>query len=356
MPVASDESYSSIRRDNPLTQADWDDRVFKCPGSSIFHSKGWAAILAGTYGFKPCYFTGTRGKELVSLLPVMEVNSWLTGRRGVSLPFTDHCEPLAASESALRTVIKEALQHGRRVGWKYVELRGLPAVAAGFPGAQPSVTFFIHQLKLFPDTEFLFSRLESSVRRAIRKGQKSGLTIESSTDEAAMRTYYALHCVTRKEHGLPPQPLAFFLNIQKHLLSQNQGMVVTARREGRAVASAVYLHRGSAAMYKFGASDAEGQELRANNLVMWEAIQRFAREGKAVLDFGRTSISNEGLRRYKLGWGTLETRAHYHRYDLRSDTFVQAGDDALGWHNRVFRAMPAPLSRWAGSVLYRHMA
>lgn len=356
MSVANDESYSSIRRDDPLTQSDWDSRVFKHSGASIFHSAGWAAVVAETYGFKPCYFTGTRGKELVSLLPVMEVNSWLTGRRGVSLPFTDYCEPIAASETALQTVIKEALQYGRKAGWKYLEVRGLPAAAAGFPGARPSVSFFIHQLKLFPDTEFLFSRLESSARRAIRKAQKSGLTVESSQDEAAMRGYYALHCVTRREHGLPPQPLAFFLNIQRHIVSQNAGMIVTARRDGRAVASAVYLHRGATAIYKFGASDAEGQELRANNLVMWEAIQRYAREGKNILDFGRTSISNEGLRRYKLGWGTQEIKAHYHRYDLQSDTFVQAGDDAVGWHNRVFRAMPAPLSRLAGNMLYRHMA
>jgi hypothetical protein len=32
------------------------------------------------------------------------VRSWLTGRRSISLPFSDHCEPLVESHEALAGV------------------------------------------------------------------------------------------------------------------------------------------------------------------------------------------------------------------------------------------------------------
>jgi lipid II:glycine glycyltransferase (peptidoglycan interpeptide bridge formation enzyme) len=122
------------------------------------------------------------------------------------------------------------------------------------------------------------------------------------------------------------------------------------------VAGAVFFHFGKTAIYKFGASNEAFQHLRANNLVMWEAIKWHAMRGFAVLDFGRTSLGNEGLRRFKLGWGTRERRIDYFRYDQRKSGFVTARDESSGWHNRIFRILPVSLSRLVGAASYRHVA
>ncbi len=314
-------------------------------------------MLAATYGFAPIYFTGTEGGQLKSLFSVMEVNSWLTGRRGVSLPFTDHCEPLQVTETSLQPVFKNALQYAQERQWKYLEWRGGQSMAESFDCApQPSLTFFVHQLNLQATPDVLFNQFESSVRRAIRKGEKSGVTVETSHDLKAVREFYGLHCQTRKEHGAPPQPFAFFLNIHRHVLSQGLGMIISAKHERRTIASAIFFRFGQEVIYKFGASDAAFQPLRANNLVMWEAIKRFALEGAQLLNFGRTSLGNEGLRRFKLGWGAEESEARYYRYDLRSRAFVVEKDNTVGWHTRVFQNLPGFLSRVAGAALYKHVA
>jgi hypothetical protein len=122
------------------------------------------------------------------------------------------------------------------------------------------------------------------------------------------------------------------------------------------VAAAVFFHWGKKAIYKYGASDEAYQHLRANNLVMWEAIKRYARNGFDQLHFGRTSLINEGLRRFKLGWNTEETMIEYVRYDWKEGGFVTAKDEASGWYNRVFRVLPVSVSRLVGSLLYRHVA
>ena len=43
----------------------------------------------------------------------MEVDSWLTGRRGISLPFTDDCEPLCADDETFKSLVANALAFGR---------------------------------------------------------------------------------------------------------------------------------------------------------------------------------------------------------------------------------------------------
>jgi len=40
-----------------------------------------------------------------------------------------------------------------------------------------------------------------------------------------MGEYYRLHCLTRKRHGLPPQPTGFFQKIQEHIIAKIETVV-----------------------------------------------------------------------------------------------------------------------------------
>jgi hypothetical protein len=165
-----------------------------------------------------------------------------------------------------------------------------------------------------------------------------------------------LQCQTRKRHGLPPQPYEFFLNIQRHVLSNNLGVIALASHKGEKIAGAVYFFLGGRAIYKYGASDLTQQNLRGSNLVMWEAIKWLAGKGAKSLHLGKTSQHNEGLRRFKLHLGAHEEVIDYVKFDLRQGRFVTDTDAIAGWHNGVFRILPGFLSRAAGRLLYRHWA
>ena len=65
---------------------------------TVFHSSAWMRVLSKTYGHKALVLTWCRNGEVAAALPLLEVASPLTGRRGVSLPFTDFCKPLFFSE------------------------------------------------------------------------------------------------------------------------------------------------------------------------------------------------------------------------------------------------------------------
>jgi hypothetical protein len=314
---------------------------------TIFHSDEWMNVLEQTYGFKRMCVKGAQGGRIL----LMEAQSLVGGKRGVSLPFTDHCEPLATSREEFNELWDEARELGRTRGWKYIELRGGKQWLQEAPA---SLSFHSHILDLGGGESAIFERFDSSVRRAIRKAQKSGVKVEISQDEKGMRTYYNLHCGTRKRHGLPPQPWAFFLNIARQIVSKGLGVLVLARIDRIAAAGAIFFC-GRRGIYKFGASDESKQEARANNLVMWEGMRWLAGHGSEELDFGRTSMDNEGLRRFKAGWGSQESRLEYVKYDLKRACFRVDKDRASGWHNEIFSRMPIALLRAAGAVLYRQM-
>jgi hypothetical protein len=332
---------------NPLADAAWDELVAAHAGATFFHTTAWARVLNDAYGHAPVYFAG-RGAG-AALLPVMEVNSSWLGRRGVSLPFTDWC-PMLGAEPEL---FEQALEHGRAHGWRYLETRGGAGIGRD---AQPSVAFHGHSIDLTAGEARLFDNLEASVRRGIRKAAASPLRIEHSTARETMREYYALHCRTRRRHGLPPQPWRFFAAIARHALAAGHGTVISARLDGRMVAGAVFLHHGAEAIYKFGASDSAFQEHRPNNLILWEAIRHYSARGCRALHLGRTSLANGGLRRFKLGFGAREERLEYCRYDYAAGRFVAAADRAHHWLNGVFRVLPLPLLRLLGARLYPHLA
>jgi hypothetical protein len=294
----------------------------------------------------------------------MEVDSWMTGRRAVALPFTDFCPPLGPAGPWDPELWERLLALGRRRRWRTLELRtgerfesgARDAGAAPVAGRRPSVTFHGHWLDLTLGEAALAAGLNDSLRRANRKAERSEVIAEFCDSPEAMRAYYALHCLTRRKHGAPPQPWSFFAAIQRELLSQGLGWVGLARRRGRVIAGAVFVHLGKNAIYKFGASEEDSLEWRGNNLLMWQAILRYARLGFEVFHFGRTSLSNAGLRRFKLGWGAREELLAYFKYDFRRRTWVADADRSAGWQAALFRRLPLPVNRWIGARLYPHLA
>jgi lipid II:glycine glycyltransferase (peptidoglycan interpeptide bridge formation enzyme) len=341
-----------IKSINPLCDPDWDQMVLSHADCSFFHSTAWAKVLCKTYGHEPVYLRFSERGELVALVPIVDVRSPLTGRRGVCLPFTDFCGPLMFGESGLLFVMAKLSELARERKWKYFEFRGGTTLTAS---ARKAETFYGHTLDLRSDPRALFTRFKSSASRALRKGERSGLSIQIARSREAILEFYRLHVRTRRRHGLPPQPLSFFLNIHHEVMKPGLGFVVLANIASRPVAAAVFFHFGTTAIYKFGASDERLQELRGNNLIMWEGIRFLAQSGVETLHFGRTSLDNHGLRRFKLNWGSEEVAIEYFRFETTERAWVDTRDTTQGIHNAVFGRMPLGLNRLAGTIIYPHL-
>ena len=73
------------------------------------------------------------------------------------------------------------------------------------------------------------------------------------------------------------------------------------------------------------------------------------------LDFGRTAFEHEGLRRFKLGWGTTERTITYCRFETKSRACVAVSPRHSGISSRFFSRMPMVVNQVAGHLLYPHL-
>jgi hypothetical protein len=196
---------------NPIEHPHWDELLLTADRATFFHTTAWARVLSESYGYKPLYFATIDNGNLAGLIPVMEIESFLTGKRGVSLPFTDICHPIADTDDIFQALMERLTQHGKSAGWKHIEIKG----GSAFWGkaAAPSAEYVTHLLDLGTDENALRKTFRDSTRRNIRKAYHEGVAVTFQHTAEAMAAFYELHCRTRRRPGHPPQPGRFLENV-----------------------------------------------------------------------------------------------------------------------------------------------
>lgn len=337
---------------NPLDYSGWDELLLTNEKYSFFHSSSWARVLREAYGYEPLYFTSIEKGKIATLIPVMGIKSYLTGKRGVSLPFTDCCEPIISQNIKVDDLWNSLVEYGKKTGWGYLEIRG----GDGFgQDTQPSSWYYEHVLDLSQGAQKIHSLFRDSNKRNIKKAQKVEVEVALCDSFKSIKEFYRLNCLTRKTHGLPPQPYSFFKKIYEHIISKKHALLVIARYHEKAIAASMSFHFGEKAIFKYGASDAKYHYLKPNNLVMWKTLEWYCQNGYNDFSFGRTDPDHMGLRQFKAGWGGKERKINYYRYDYAKKNFVSTFSGVDGWHTKVFNKMPVPFLKVIGSILYKHM-
>jgi Acetyltransferase (GNAT) domain len=337
---------------DPLTEPAWDHVVALHRDTNCFHTSAWARVLHQTYKHEPFYLQFFHRRRLAALIPLMEIRSPFTGRRGVCLPFSDFCEPLFFEPDVAGLVRDQLLSFAQQRRWHHLEIRG----GKSFQLAPAAATrFYGHTLDLSSDSTEIFSHFASSVRRAIRKAERSEVKAVAVRSRQAVSDFYELHVQTRRRHGLPPQPASFFFNIYDQVIKHGHGFTVLARRGSQTLAAAIFFHFGKNGVYKYAASDKRFQEFRASNLAMWRGIQLLVLCGTEKLHFGRTDCENDGLRRFKLSWGTEEETIDYFRIDPSSPACLVLAPSDSGLHKKIFAKLPLVVNRLAGELIYPHL-
>lgn len=336
---------------DPTLYQGWDNLLSKHFPADIFNSASWCKVLKYTYNFEPKYFLALEKDAPLAIVPLIEIKSPITGKRAVSLPFSDYCNLLGDPFYILKILKDHILFYGRTEKWRYIEFRG-----KYFPEAcYPSEVFLTHDIDLTASSEKLWKSLKDSNRRNIKKAVKYGLNVNFENDLGCLLNFYRLQVITRKRHGLPPQPLAFFHNIYKEILLKNLGIIVTIYSKGKLIAASIYLVFNRKAIYKFGASDHAYHFLRPNNLIMWEAINWLKENKCNTLNLGRTDSDDLGLLAYKRLWGGIESELKYHRYNIRLDKYVQPRHKTSKKFNTIIKCIPIPVLRLLGNIAYKHI-
>jgi hypothetical protein len=338
---------------DPLHDPRWPVLLERHPRASTFHSRGWLEALRRTYGYEPVgYTTSPPGTALANGLVFCRVASRLTGRRLVSLPFSDHAEPLVDTEEDLHHLLGLLRRQTRREGAGYLEIRPVHGPRRTPEEFREGEQFYLHRIDLRPSLDALFRSFHRScTQRKIRRAEREALRHEAGRSERLLHEFYDLLVLTCRRKRLPPQPLDWF----RHL-AESMGEALTihvASKNGRPAAGIVTLRFKRTLVYKYGGSDPGFNALGAMHLLLWTAIQDAKRSGLQEIDLGRSDLDMPGLVAFKDRWGSTRSRISYLRSTPEGRGVLTPS--RVGLAKQLFGRLPDPLLVAAGRLLYRHI-
>jgi hypothetical protein len=271
----------------------------------------------------------------------------------VSLPFSDHCEPLVQSPQELKDILGSLPCVLEREKFRYIEIRPLTADLLAEPSMLKSNSFCFHMLDLRPALTDLFRRLQKdSIQRKIWRAEREALLYEEGRSAAFVNEFYRLFVLTRRRHRLPPQPIAWFRNLTACLGDRLK--IRVASKDGKPIASILTLRFKYTLVYKYGCSDASVHNLGAMPFLFWRAIEDAKRCGFQELDLGRSDSDNSGLITFKDHLGAARSTLIYMRSPALGHSSFDEGYRAQS-AKQVFSRMPNVLLNAAGRLLYRHV-
>jgi Acetyltransferase (GNAT) domain len=344
----------SVYTVDPLTDPRWNEFCDQHPRASVFHTRGWLKALHITYGYEPVVVTTSDPKsDITNGIVFCEVKSWATGRRMVSLPFSDHCEPLIDRVEERDFLLSYVEERVARENQRYIEIRPL-SVPVGEEGRfRPCEFYYLHRLSLLPQLDPIYRSFHKDcVQRKIQRAEREKLTYEEGTGEELLRGFYDLFVITRQRHRLPPPPLTWFRSLMNSMGDKLK--IRLARKEGQPVASIVTITHKDSVVYKYGCSDATFNNLGGMQGLFWRTIQEGKELGLSELDLGRSSLDNQGLVTFKDRWGAKRSTLTYYRYPASLHE-----NELGGWKLQVITQLSAHLPKAVmmclGRLLYKHI-
>lgn len=297
-PMELDRSGTSRVKIFALEEADharWDEFVLGHQQGTFFHLMGWMQAMRDTYDYRPYYFYAECDGRIVGVAPSFLISNWLSGRSLVSLPFAVYGGVVAGDPETKRMLVQKLEGLADELAVKFLELRNRESDP--HEGFRPNARYATFTIPLTQDAESLYAAFPKDIRYMIRKGEKAGLEVREGLDQ--LDDFYGLMNVNLRRLGTPAFPKALFQNLIK-AYGKNVGLML-AYASGRAVAGAMSFNfRDWTQPYYFGSLD-EAKGLAANNFLWWKLIERGAKQGFRVFDFGR-SKRESGNFEFKRKW------------------------------------------------------
>ena len=339
---------------NPLESNLW-NQLINCTPTTVFHSTEWISVIAKSYEWTPQadILVDERGEPVAGI--AYFVIEDFRGQRIISLPFTDFCDPIAKSAEEWQAITENVVSKQLPIKLRCLH-NDLPASDDRFELTNQACW---HRIDVDREDEEIWESIHSSARRAIRKAQKNGVTVEFHNDKEAMRTFFELHLGTRKfRHGLLAQPYNFFEELCEAFIETNKGTVALSYHDGQVVSGTLYLRWQDTLYYKYSASVVTQMAVRPTDVLILESMKYARQLGLKYMDLGLSEVDHEGLVRFKRKYATDESLVSFYGYktDVEYPQTIQNVNQLFGKLTKILtdENVPADLTERAGNLMYRY--
>ena len=326
----------------------WDRFVAECPEATFFHQSGWARVIEEVFGYRTYFLYAERSARIEGVLPLAFVDSWLTGRALVSLPFCIEAGVAAISVEARAALEREALLIAAQLGVAHLEIRSRGVHQPDWPTQDLYVRF---EKPILPEAADNLAAIPRKQRAVVRKGQAAGLV--ARRDEVSR--FHALYADNMRRHGSPAHGQRYFEKLCEVFGDQCRVLTVADAR-GVALSSVMSFYFRDTVLPYYAGDVAAARESHANDFKYWALMDEARVAGCTVFDYGRSKVGS-GSFSFKKNWG-CEPQPLYYQYQ-----FLR-GQRAVPEHNpnnpkyrfliAAWRRLPLPLTRILGPRVARH--
>ena len=291
-----------------LTDADtkrWDQFVEQSPDATFFHRAGWREVLEKAFNHSGHFLFAENGGEIVGILPLAEVKSWLFGHSLVSTPFCVYGGVVAADEGVQKALVAKACQLADELSVDYLELRNRKRFDESWPCKTLYYTF---RKPVSSDQEENLKGIPRKQRAVVRKAIQ--LELESSFDEHVDR-FYTAYSTSVRNLGTPVFSKKYFRVLRQVFATESD--ILTITKDNALVASVMSFYFKDEVLPYYGGGTAAARNLKGNDYMYWRLMCHATERGVRLLDYGR-SKEGTGSFSFKKNWGFTPEPLYYEYY------------------------------------------
>lgn len=336
---------------NKLAHADferWDSFVERCAEATFFHRAGWKIVIEKAFGHRTHFLLAQRAGEIVGVLPLTEIKSFLFGHSLISNAFCVYGGIVADDEEARSALDQHAQKLARELNVGHLEYRQFKPSHADWPSQD---LYFTFRKAIDPDMEKNMLAIPQRRRTMVRKGIKNGLV--SELDRGVDR-FFALFADNVKRHGTPALPKRYFALLREVFGKDCE--VLTVLHEGKVVSSVLSFYFRDEVLPYYAGDAEDARHLAANDFKYWELMRRACERGYRVFDYGR-SKRGTGQFDFKKNWGFEPTQLHYEYYLVNAKGIPEHNptNPKYSLFIKMWRKLPMPVANALGPFIVKNL-
>ncbi len=330
-------------------QPAWDDYVKAHADGTFFHLIGWKNVIEKSFGHPCFYLTAIEDKQIVGVVPLVEVKSALFGHALVSTPFCVYGGILADNEDVHRALEKEACQLAEKLHVDYLELR--------YKSAQPSSLLLKQAHSTFgcdlPEgADLILAQVKKKQRAVIRHSMKNELTAEQGTDVEA---FYHLLSQSYRNLGTPIFSKKYFKNLMDEF-GDDADILVVNNAEGAPSTAVMNFYFNQQVLPYYGGGDADSRFIKSADFMYYQVMCLAQEKGCTRFDFGR-SKNDSGPYKYKKNWGMEPEPLHYYYHLVKATELpnLSPNNPKYKMFITLWQKLPLWLSQIMGPFLSKYL-
>ena len=352
-----DSSLVSISIVTPEQFTLWDSYVDQHPCGTLYHKIDWLTLIETTLKQQGCYFIAIDAQQqVVGLLPIINLNSWLFGNYMVSMPYFNYGSTLADNAEVEQALVEAAIAEGKKRKVSHIQFRNteLNKGRCEALSDMPASTQKVNMVLDLPETPELLGKAIGSKRRSqIKRPIREGVSHQFGGVEL-LDDFYEVFCQNMRDLGTPVYSKGFFQRILETF--PNNTLICMVYWQGKPVSTGFLMHYKNRMEIPWASTVRYANRISVNMYLYWQILSYAIEAEFAQFDFGRSTI-DAGTYKFKKQWGAQPEQCYWYHWVPEGGELpnLSPSSSKFDLAIKVWQKLPLAITKLIGPPIVRNL-